>query len=405
MNDQDTCPLESANGWTLLGTVGYFASSFPYITEFIAQLSQNTAESLGCDTKKLSPIFGAKTIGDVASIFYITGFSVALIVTIGFCYAVFHQLLYYQNNEKKKDCKTRIDQYLNLFATISTFFVVNIWISGAALTIFLLFPHFSLITKTIVIWALCITGIVPGLYYSTSYKQTLPGPILATETNTAPKTKENKNLETKRNETTEVEKHELSKTQGNTPQAIEQKQRLKIEDILFNQNITNIIFSCAGCFCNTYFVANLIQIYILCPAHYSPSFAISIFAWVLGGIFGSFFTFSAVYLYPIIFPENDKEVRNNNAYQSSSKHITYLPLLGFACITMLEILFPIFISLTYISGGTKDSTVVTVLYIAAAFLAALCTISPVKSAKIALDKHNGIDNQYNDASLSLSPAQ
>jgi hypothetical protein len=336
--------FQPADFWTYIGTFGFFMSSFPYATESIAQLSDTTARSFGYDVEHAPSIFGVKKIGNVSTLSCLIGGSIALIATLGFCYAIFHQLLFYQNDCKEKFYKkNKRMRVFNWFAILGVFIIVNIWISGSALTIFLLLNHLSVETKMLIMCALWIIGIIPAINYTKKYARTLP-----------------------------KEKNETEANKNDKP---------------FWQKTTNAIVLCTGFFCNTSFLASLVQSNIFYKTHLPQFCHITIFAWGIGSIIGLFFTTSAVYIYPILLGNYNKK----HMHSKVNKKLQYIALVGYSGITMLDIFFPIAISLIYAFGKVQKNTPLTVLYIVAACLSLLCTIAPVKSAKTAIEKYNAKD--------------
>ena len=189
MKENTNNPLKNANAWTYIGTIGYFASSFLFAAEWLGQYAELTAQTLGFSLKSSYRFFGHKEIGGIQATYYAIGFSIALVATLGFCYAVFFQFLHYQDEssrQKKYKCLSikyqNIKSLMNLIALCGSVIITVLWVAGASLSVFLLPVKFSLLSKNIITYGLIFLGVLACISYVRMYYQTLPGHIKNNQT-------------------------------------------------------------------------------------------------------------------------------------------------------------------------------------------------------------------------------
>ena len=330
-----------------IGTLGYFMSSFPYATEWLAQYIDLTANTLGISTKKLPRFLGHEKISGLPALYYAIGFIIALAAIAGFCYAAFYNLLSCSNNSTKKtDKNLKVQKIINFIVLCGTTLITIIWISGASLTIFLLHVRFTLISKNVITDVLIFLGILACISYVKMYKSTLPS-------------------------------HSGNNQENNRSYS-------KILDYL-----SMFIFSVIGFFCNTYFIAYLTQNYIFPHSKHKLLFCdMSLGSFIIGALIGLFFTVSAVYCYSRMYVENESVAHTEHKVSLTKKIFLKSALIGFIGIMILDIFYPISISLTYMAGHQRNSISLIFIYAAAFILSVLCTIGPYQRIKTAVEDYN-----------------
>jgi len=543
LTTDNSYPLRNPNGWTYIGTIGCFASSFLFVTEWLGQYAELTAKTLGYSIKNSYRFFGYKEIGGIPATYYAIGFSIALIATLGFCYAVFFQFLHYQEKSPQKTYKqstakkiisfidrknSTVQKIMNFIALFGSFMIPSLWISGASLSIFLFPVKFSITSKNIITYALILLGILACISYVRMYKQTLPGHIQAENIDnktlakyasmilvilynqTLPNNSENQEkpeinntilakyasmiLNTLYNQTRlgyqktlKIDKKILENNESiisnridnkiypddakkldegplnadisrileildneKSPSKVQDQKPLKTDGKTLETYASNIfkimsnskefeeqkmsrfeknlleytsmaIFSLICFFSNSYFMAYMLQFYIISSFHTILWCDISLYAWVFGTIIGLFFTVSAVYCYSRMYSEKPlieingiiikaeeltqfntlADLNELNPIKKKTQKLSRLKkmllksaLLGLIGVTILDTFYPISISLRYICQNSEKNLAFVGICLAALVLSCLCTVGPYNTIKQSVEA-------YNNAKISL----
>lgn len=193
----------------------------------------------------------------------------------------------------------------------------------------------------------------------------------------------------------------------------------KIKQLILEKNLLEYtsmaIFSLICFFSNSYFMAYMLQFYIISSFHTILWCDISLYAWVFGTIIGLFFTVSAVYCYSRMYSEKPPIEINGviikaeeltqfntladlNKLDPINKKTQKLPrlkkmllksaLLGLIGVTILDTFYPISISLRYIFQNSEKNLAFVGICLAALVLSCLCTVGPYNAIKSSVEAHN-----------------